>query len=344
MIQKELPLIRSGERRDYKRCVKRWYWTWRRGLVPRGKDFGALDLGTWMHAALAEWYGEGLTRSESTLAELFTIAADAAIAQARQDDVPEYVVDKADELAALGIEMATAYQKYYGDDPEVFVLGAEIPLEFSLPDPDTGELLALHKLKPDLVYVDPDDNAWLMEHKTAASIRTEHLVIDDQARPYGAMAERALRNLGVLKGYKFKGIMYNFLRKALPDQRQTNAEGKYLNKSNGQVSKKQPPPFFVRKPITLTAKAKRITLLRTQAETVTMTKMTMLLRRQPELAAALPKTPHTSCPKFCPFFAMCVAEEEGTDIRDMERIMFVRRNPYLYEEETTDERPSFEMG
>ena len=48
-----LPVIRSGERMCFKRCQKKWYWEWRRGLVPRNKTFGALDLGTWMHIALA---------------------------------------------------------------------------------------------------------------------------------------------------------------------------------------------------------------------------------------------------------------------------------------------------
>src|SRR5262249_32943090 len=57
-----LPIIRSHERIDYKRCTKKWYWKWRKGLVPKAAQFGALELGTWMHDALAQWYGPGLQR------------------------------------------------------------------------------------------------------------------------------------------------------------------------------------------------------------------------------------------------------------------------------------------
>lgn len=342
----DLPLIRSGERADYKRCVKKWYWTWRMGLVPKAKQFGALDLGTWVHAALAEWYGEGRKRN-GKLADHLDTAAFHALVVSADANAPDHVIKQGEELRALGIEMATAYERTYGRDKNIIVLAAEIPLEFSIPDSVTGELMAVHKLKPDLVYMDWETgDIWLMEHKTAKSISTEHLVIDDQARPYGAMASRSLRRLGIISHRSvFRGIMYNFLRKALPDTRRMNAEGKYLNK-NGSVSKTQPPPYFLRKPVTMTTRGKRITLMRLQRETANITQMTALLRSGEISPAELDKTPHKSCPRFCPFFAMCVAEEEGTDPRLMEQTLYIRRNPYLYEEEneTANEPVGFEMG
>jgi hypothetical protein len=339
-----LPVIRSGERMDYKRCVKKWYWAWRRGLVPRNKTFGPLDLGTWMHSALAEWYGKGTWRND-TLVVWFTFFANEAIHEAEQNKAPDYIIEKAEELAELGKLMAERYEKHYGNDSDTYVLDAEIPLEFSIPHPDDpSQIMAIHKLKPDLVFADREkQEIWLMEHKTAKQVQLEHLVIDDQARPYGAMAERALRKLGIIQRWKFKGILYNFLRKAMPDERPRNSKGQYLNQ-DGRVSKKQTPPYFVRKPITLTRAAKRITLGRLQAEAKVITNVTLMLRKEPHLAAALPKTPHKSCPKTCQFFTMCVAEEEGGNIKDMERMMFMRRDPYLYEEESTDERIGFEIS
>jgi hypothetical protein len=295
-----------------------------------------------MHEALAAWYQKGHKR-DGTLAAHFVAAALNAISNAAEDGAPEYVIEKAEELCSLGEAMAEAYEKHYGADEGVYVITAEIPLAFSLAHSDTGELIAMHKLKPDLVFADENNDIWLMEHKTAKQVATEHLVIDDQARPYGAMAESALRKLGIIKKrQQFRGILYNFLRKALPDLRQQNAKGQYLNK-DGSVSKRQPSPFFVRKPITMSIKAKMKTLYRVREETVDITLKTLELRTKELSPDRLPKTPHKSCAKTCQFFAMCTIEEEGGNYLDMERAMFVRRDPYKYEEESTEERLGFEI-
>lgn len=338
-----LPIVRSGERATYKRCPKKWYWAWRKGYVLKSKTFGALDLGTWWHAGLAKWYGLlGLERNDS-FAVLFGIEANVAIQAAQENNAPDHVIEQADELAALGLEMALAYETYYGTDPGVNVLATEVHLEFTIPHLDTGKIIAVHRLTPDLIYMDRDGNVWLMEHKTAKAIRTEHLSIDDQARPYGSMAERALRKAKILMPKReFKGIMYNFARKALPDQRPTNSKGQYLNKDQS-VSKSQPPAYFVRKPVVLSRKAKLITLKRVQLETMIIVGMTKALRNKEIDPRDIPKTPHTSCPRFCEFFTICEAEEEGTDIREMERALYRREDPYATEE-TSDEVISFEFG
>jgi hypothetical protein len=205
----------------------------------------------------------------------------------------------------------------------------------------------MHRLKPDMVYRDRHRDVWLMENKTAAQIRTEHLVIDDQARPYGVMAELALRKLGIIPASSgFSGIMYNFVRKALPDEREMNEKGLYLNK-NGTVSKRQPTPMFLRHPVKLTRPAKRRALERIQDEVIEITTLTKIISDRSERKVfdfhRLGKTPHSSCAKTCQFFTMCVADEQGTDIRDMERSMFDRRDPYDYED-STDIPVGFELG
>jgi hypothetical protein len=341
----ELPSIRSHERITYKRCVKKWYWAWRRGLVPRAANFGALELGTWMHAALATWYQEGRKRHPMGLKQIFTNTGLLHIRTAETNGAPEHVIEQAEQLLSLGEAMAEAYQIHYGVDGSLDVIGAEIPLEFTISDTRPPyPVIAKHRLKPDLVFMDSNGDMWILETKTAKSIQTEHLAIDDQARPYGAMAEQALRKAKLLKkSQNFKGILYNILRKALPDLRPTNSKGHYLNKDRS-VSKRQPPPFFVRKPITLTREAKLITLRRVQRDTLEITNATVALRNRHVDPLDLPKTPHWSCPKTCQFFAMCVAEEQGADTRLMERTIYLRRDPYLYEEDTTDEPVSFEMG
>lgn len=338
----DLPLIRHSERVDFKRCPKKWFWHWRMGLFPKSINFGALVLGTWTHAALAGWYGQP-DRASLDLSVWFERHADADIKHAG-DSLPEHVLAQAEEARMLGVAMTTAYQSRYGADDDVNVMAVELPLEFEITD-EEGKVIALHKLKPDMIYESSrDGNVWLMEHKTAKQIRLEHLPIDDQARPYAAMAETAMRRAGMLaKSQQFKGVMYNFLRKALPDERETNSKGQALNK-NGTVSARQPTPVFVRHPVVLSRKAKQIALMRLRIETRIVTQYAEAVRSKRIDPQFIPKTPHSSCPKLCQYFAMCVVEEQGGDIKTMQETMYVRANPYTYDEETTDIPASFELS
>lgn len=146
----DLAQLRAHERMDYKRCQMKWYWRWRRGLVPRAVRFGALDLGNWVHDGLAAWYGKGWGRNGS-LAEHVTNAAVKAVESAGASGAPEYVLDEAGELTALAEAMAQGYEREYADTDDVYVLAVEEPLEFVIPD-YTGDPLVVNKLKPDLVY------------------------------------------------------------------------------------------------------------------------------------------------------------------------------------------------
>lgn len=341
----DLPLYRSHEGIDYKRCKKKWYWRWRKGYVPKRKAIGALDFGTWVHEALALWYKplRGGTRHNIQLADIFGGIAESAIAWAAQDGASAEQLEKAEELLMLGKAILTAYQERYADDG-FEPIQAEIPMEVTVHDAD-GNGIAVYKLKPDLA-VRLNGGVWLVEHKTAKSIRTEHLVIDDQARPYGALAEMELRRLGLIsRTEKLKGIIYNYLRKGIPDEREVNAEGQALNK-NGTVSKRQQAPLFLRHQVLLSDKAKAATLRRKRMEIIEITSMTQMLREGRLQPRWLEKTPHWSCPKTCDFFPICSLEEEGADITAMERSLYTRQNPYLYDEEndTADEPSSFEMG
>jgi hypothetical protein len=302
---------------------------------------GALDLGTWYHEAMAARYTA--PGDHPAVSYHFERVATLAVTTARLNGISETQIEAAKELRMLGWQMAKAYDLHYGDDPDVTPIVAEIPLEFEITD-DKGKVIALHKLKPDLVYADQRGDIWLMEHKTAKSIRLGHLPIDDQARPYVAMAELALRNAGVLgRSDKFRGVMYNFSRKAVPDDRPKDAQGRYLNK-NGSVSKSQPPPYFIRHPVELSRASKLSALRRLQMEARVITDTTQLIRADPSQHVHLLKTPHSSCTRFCDFFTMCVLEEQGGDVKEMERSMYFRENPYTYLEDTTDESKSFEFG
>lgn len=336
----ELPVIRQSERVDFKRCMKKWFWRWRKGLVPKQTEYGALILGTWMHTAMEYRY---TSKRKLSLEQWFAAVADIGLDEARAADIPDYQMQKAQELRVLGLGMAKGYDRKYGDDPEIRPIGAEIPLEFAIKDND-GVTVSIHRLKPDLLYRNPHNEIWLLENKTAKQISVEHLKIDDQARGYAAMSELALRQAGWLKpNEQVKGVMYNYLRKIMPDERPTNEKGQALNK-NGTVSKQQRTPEFVRHPVVLSRQAKAIAIQRLSNEAVTITRMTAALRAKEMTEEDLMVTPHKSCPKLCEFFAMCEVAEQGGNYREMQRSMYVRRNPYEYEQDSTDVPVSFDLA
>jgi hypothetical protein len=238
--------------------------------------------------------------------------------------------------------MLEAYEAKYGSDPNVYVIAPEVSLDFVFEFPDE-DFRVTHLLKPDLVFRDRHGLPWLMENKTAASISIEHLRFDDQSGPYGAMATQGLLKAGLIEANEVvKGILYNFLRKAVPDERERNELGQYLNK-NGTVSARQPPAYFKRHPVIQTRESHRITLNRLNREAYLIGALTKDLRNKTIDPRKLPKTPHKSCARFCEFFTMCYSEEDGVDIRDMQRSMYVTSDPYAYHD-STDEHASFEMG
>jgi hypothetical protein len=129
------------------------------------------------------------------------------------------------------------------------------------------------------------------------------LSLDDQAGGYYAAATVVLRAQGILGPKEsIYGIMYNFLRKARPDERPRNRGGAYLNK-DGTVSKRQPPAAFHREPIDRSPREVQQQLRRLTDEVMIMNKM-----RSGELPVT--KTVTYECP-YCPFFDMCVLHERG---------------------------------
>lgn len=336
----QLPRVRSHEIIDYKRCQTKWYWNWRKGLTPKYRKFGALDLGDWVHQALEHYYIPGWKRGRhpaETLYDAFT----RSVQTARAAGAPQEYLEQGEQFSMLGEAMMNAYVKRYGNE-KLYVYRAELPLGVDITN-HRDIPIARYKLKLDGLVRDRNGLIWILEHKTAATISTGHLPIDDQARPYAALSEIELRRKGILKrGERVYGILYNYMRKALPDERETDSQGRALNK-NGQLSKRQPSPNFERYPLKFSDRAKLQTLRRKRREVVEIVTITDLLRRKEISWRSLNKTPAKSCEKTCPFFTMCVVDEEGSPIEDMQRAMYDIRDPYEYDQDTTEEKNSFEM-
>jgi Zierdtviridae exonuclease len=319
----EIPIIRTSERSAFRRCPQQWWWAYRDGLKSKAKPADALWFGIGIHEALALWYGEGYDRGpipsdtfEDWVGdEVRWIKSNFADHDREWFEEPAYF-----EAAELGAAMLDHYIEVYDTDPHLEVLAIEQPFEIELVKDD--EVVAIFKSRLDGVSIDHRLGLIVLdEHKTAGSIRTAHLALDDQAGAYFAVATIVLRHQGILGPKEnIAGIEYNFLRKSKPDPRERDEQGRYLNK-DGSVSKKQPPPAFHREFVDRGPREVKTQLRRLTDEVSIMNKM-----RTGELPVT--KTVTYMCPN-CQFFTMCVMHERGGNAwKEFRDAQYAVENPY----------------
>lgn len=236
-----LPILRTSERSAMKRCPAKWWWAYREGLKPKGAEKTPLWFGTLVHLALAEWYLPGTKRGPHP-AETFTKHAGDAVTSIKVADADEETLAQYVDGVELGKAMLEGYVAKYGTDPQWDFISAEQAFQLQVPWPsddrqllwtvEDGQVMLTYAGTFDGVYRDLATGRFeLLETKTAKAIFTGHLTLDDQAGSYWAVASHVLREQGLLKpDQHISGINYNFLRKALPDDRPRDAEGYAVNK------------------------------------------------------------------------------------------------------------------
>ena len=357
----ERMLLRNSERKTWRRCRWKWDLNYHRRLAPiQTKD--VLAFGTLVHSALEEWYPPGLERGEHparAFERLFDESVDHEMIQ--WDDDGERL-----NARELGVEMLEGYVRQWSTDPHLEVVWPEHPFA-------TDIFSGVRKKKPkrrylatlvgrfDLVFFNHlDGRYWLSDHKTAKQIKTDHLQLDDQAGGYLLSATNVLRNEGVLEpDEEIAGILYNYLRKALPDDRPQDELGRYLNKPAkaalqarcetlglqvprkatvdvladalraagerpellGEVSKVQPPPLFLRQPVYRSDASRRelIRRIRNEAREII---------RAREGTIPIYKNPTQDCSWDCDFFDVCVTHEEGADWEELLSQLYEEWDPY----------------
>jgi len=374
------PQVRGSERALFKRCPWAWQQAYRQGLKPK-RIRDPLWFGELIHICLAGWYQPGMKRGPHP-AEAFVKLADGQektryfkTVEATDEERAKYT-----DMRDLGVIMLEGYVDLYGHDEQWEVLSPEKTFSFSIPFMDhwTGEareFLARYVGTYDLAFRDLATGwIWLGEHKTAKSIRTDHLKLDDQAGPYFATARQTLLKAGLMKPKEyFKGILYNFLRKGLPDPRPVDPQGYFVNKPTkesyiaaieayqpdaltgketlaklaqvadalgvtvlGERSKVQPAPLFLRHPVIRTRAEQASQLQRIQKD---LTNMEMARRGEIEIT----KTTHWSCARLCDFYDMCTLHESSGNWKDLRNIAYRVEDPYAAHRKSTDEMGTFEL-
>jgi hypothetical protein len=226
--------MRTSERGDMQ-CPWKWHQAWVRKLTSNRAPTWAW-FGTAIHKAMEVRYPIGTKRGH--MADTLD-AFDAAMGkELRKIYTGGQEVDDEEvhDAGLLGRAMLIGYEKRWGLDQEWQVIHSEQPFQIDVHDPITGELIVIYCGTFDMiVYNRKTKRFYVVDHKTRRSFPATWTFLDlnKQAGSYLWVAPEVLEHMGIFKKGKpnhyLSGIIFNMLRKAMPDTRPLNAEGLACN-------------------------------------------------------------------------------------------------------------------
>ncbi|NIN65457.1 MAG: hypothetical protein GTO63_12325 [Anaerolineae bacterium] len=229
-------LVRNSGRTDFVECRWRYRQAYVERLRPNEGGMNALVFGDIVHRSLADWYIPEKSRKKvkrgrhprETLERIFDEL------DVRQRRSKMRLLDPDDEkfieARELGVAMMDNYVNAYGQDEEIMVIYPEMPFQLDVYN-EQGQYVFTQTGTTDCLCRDRRTGAWfLLEHKTAASITTGHLVLDEQANTYSTLLPAWLWENEILPpDVDVEYMMYNFLKKTTLDfDGPQNAAGLYL--------------------------------------------------------------------------------------------------------------------
>lgn len=354
-----VPLLRTSERNDFKRCPWLWHETWINGLRSRREPTWAW-FGTAIHRGLEARYPVGKKRGAvSDMHDAFDEALDN---QARRIYTEGAEVDETEIVDGrlLGHAMLDGYVAHYGEDRHWEVLHTEQPFQIDVPHPTIpDETIVVYAGTWDLAIFDRVEKVYkIVDHKTRKTFPSNwgFYTINDQAGSYLWVAKEVLVHKGILKKKDpIEGLVFNALRKAMPDTRPLNADGLACNKPTkahyldalgfataprgvtveglaemardrgitvyGDPSVKQPTALFHREEVWRSPEERVTQARKVQAEATVMNEM-----RHGRLP--LYKNPTEDCVR-CQLFDYCSLDEQNKDeAKEFAAATLTVRDPY----------------
>lgn len=202
--------IHTSDRKTFKDCRRKWDLSSRirQNLAPK-KVNDKLWLGSGVHYSLEHYYGndEGLISS-------FNDWADQEVMRMKeeQNGLWQEQQDMLKEQRELGIGILEHYKKFAKkEDPKYFekVIETEVSFEVPIYNNKGNRTHGVYRGTYDGIVQDSDGFYWLLEHKTASRISTDHLPLDEQVVSYMWAAQQEY-------GIELEGVIYNILLKKIP--------------------------------------------------------------------------------------------------------------------------------
>lgn len=231
-----VPLVRTSERNDFKRCPWLWYQSWVLGQTARRVPTWSW-FGTAVHRGLEVRYPPGNKRGKkSDMIDAFVEACDSEHRNVYSAG-GELDTDEVVDGIALGKAMLLGYVDEYGKDDEWEVIHSEQSFQIDVPNPDLGALspLAIYCGTWDSLWRNRrTKELWLVDHKTRRSFPTNWTFyeINDQGGSYLWVAPEVLHEMGIInkKKDKIEGLIFNALRKHLPSDKPRDDQGMTRNR------------------------------------------------------------------------------------------------------------------
>jgi hypothetical protein len=367
------PLVRTSERSDFKRCPWLWEQIWVKGLTSRRVPTWAW-FGTAIHKGLEVRYPPGVKRG--SVADMLDAFEESAQGQIRNVYTAGGEVDDEEVVDGiqLGKEMLRGYVHEYGKDSEWEVIHSEQSFQIDVPHPTKpGATLAIYCGTWDSLWRHrKTKELWLVDHKTRRSFpqNWSFYGINDQAGSYLWVAPEVLHELGIINKKKdtIEGLIFNALRKHLPDTRPRDSEGRARNTPRkddyyealkdvvelnpnrlpaipvlagyarehdvivlGKVSERQPAALFHREEVYRSQSERVQQARRVQSEVLWMNDV-----RKGKKPAF--KTPTEDCTR-CKLFDFCETDEnDHKEGKEFAKAVLMKRDPYV------DHREAVEAG
>lgn len=196
MAVKILPYVSPTALDTFNDCRQQWLWS-RRGGYQTGRIAFALELGTGVHAALAEYYKAMAEGRKVSPVKAFILWWDERLESLSELEDQQIMSN----IYTYGVSMLEDYVAEYAIEGFTEVLMVEEVMTRPIPGTDWSVLVRL-----DALVRDGRRRVWVLEHKTFTSLYEEHL---DRV-PQFALEAWTARGMGPVEG-----VIYNGLRKSL---------------------------------------------------------------------------------------------------------------------------------
>lgn len=331
--------IRTSDRTSFKACRRRWDWqsNLRQNLEPKQAQ-KPLWFGSGIHFALEEFCDPNCDKPwkdrPSDAFRAFVKACQATQRQALPDDW--------EELQEMGIAMLDYFKDYWLRSRDILTTYVhdgvpQIEINFQIDVP--FDVKAMYPTSPydkvvytgtmDRVIIDDQGLLWIVDYKTAKTMKTSHFANDPQVTAYCWAASQ-------LYGREIGGLIYWQFAKAIPKPPSPLVSGKISTAQNQRTTRplyrkalvdaygsvKQAPAANVEFLNQLAmqespdqdAFIRRDKIYKNRAS-LEAEGAKILLELVDMLNPDLPLYPNATfmCPGNCAFYELCVSMDDGTD-------------------------------
>jgi RecB family exonuclease len=194
-------MVRVTESQTFKRCKKKWYYSYVEKLVPKDRNKGASFFGSGIHLVLESFYfakTQGVDMTLGAMKDVWNEYCDTHLTLA--DELSAQIREEETTLA-YGM-LASYIDEKQDEDFEILEVEKRLHWEVFPGVTLTGKM--------DLI-VRIGDELWIVDHKTQKSYTgEEQLEMDNQMSAYIWLARK--------NGYDVKGCIYNMMLKSIPSE------------------------------------------------------------------------------------------------------------------------------